>query len=59
MANRLNNNRRKDDGPDSYRVIQFEGSAKHPQRAGLKTKRVKSPDFTSEEAFKGRCSVLS
>ena len=33
MANRLNNRRKDDDGPDSYRVIQFEGSAKHPHRA--------------------------
>ena len=46
MANRLNN-RRKDEGPDSYRVIQVESSAKHPQRVrGTNTKRL------PEDAYK-------
>ena len=48
LANRLSN-RRKDDGPDSYRIIQVEGSAKHPHRAPG-TKRL------PEDSYKGPCT---
>lgn len=46
-------NRRKDSGPDSYRVIQVESSAKHPQRVGG-TKRARLPQGQGkpEDAYK-------